>query len=130
MPLGVQPRNEIYLTEMCEILQSFNCYVPSQIDTNKIAVNGGDYQYDNTKLFQLLLFGDQLTVARARSAMLLRDPQLLIEDKLKGFVPTCADWHARICLVEVPYNHKYYIFKLNILPADHLEQVLFQGNSE
>jgi len=91
----------MYLTEMCEILQSFNCYVPSQKVTKQITVHGRDYQYDDSKLFQLLLFGDQLTVARARSAMLLRDPHLLVEDKLTGFVPTCADWHARICLVEV-----------------------------
>jgi len=73
---------------MCEILQSFNNYVPTKRVTNDIRVDGRDYQYNDSKLFQLLLFGDQLTVTRARSAMLLRDPHLLVEDKLTGFVPT------------------------------------------
>ena len=31
---------------------------------------------------QLLLFGDQLTVAHAQSAMLLQDLHLLVKDKL------------------------------------------------
>ena len=63
-----------------------------------IEVDGELYQYDDT---QLLLFGDQLTVAQARSALMLRDPQTVAKDSLKGFVPVIVDWHTRICLLEV-----------------------------
>ena len=38
-------------------------------------VNGKDHEYEDCKLIQLLLFGDQLTVAKARSAAVLHEPQ-------------------------------------------------------
>lgn len=44
--------------------------------------------------------GDQLTVARARSASQLRDNQINARDTLQGFVPVIADWHTQMCLLE------------------------------
>ena len=79
VPLGVQLKNEMYLTEMCDVLDSFTKYVPMEV------------------------FGDQLTVARVRGASMLRDPQLGKKDTLKAYVPTIADWHTRIILLEVSY---------------------------
>ena len=69
--------------------------------TKLLEVRGNLYTYDDSKMIQLLLFGDQLTVARARSASMLRDPQLSKKDALKGCDPVISDWHARICLLEV-----------------------------
>lgn len=68
--------------------------------TKCVELNGKVYFYDDTKLIQLLLFGDQLMVARARSASQLRDAQVNTKDTLQGFVPVIADWHTRICLLE------------------------------
>ena len=53
----------MYLTDMCSVLDSFNAYVPLEESTNCIEVAGDLYFYDDTKLIQLLLFGDQLTAA-------------------------------------------------------------------
>ena len=80
---------------------SFNKYVPMEVRTNSMEVKGNTYTYDNSKMIQLLLFGDQLTVARARGASMLCDPQVGKKDTLKAFVPTISDWHTRICLLEV-----------------------------
>ena len=101
VPIGVQLKNEIYLTEMCSILDSFNVYVPMEESQKCVEVNGQMYYYDDTKLTQLFLFGDQLTVARAHSATQLRDSHTNTKDTLQGFVPVIADWHSRICLLEV-----------------------------
>lgn len=101
VPLGVQLKNEIYLTEMCDVLDSFTKYVPMEVCTDSMEIKGNTYTYDNSKMVQLLLFGDQLTVARARGASMLRDAQVGKKDTLKAYVPTISDWHTRICLLEV-----------------------------
>ena len=91
----------MHLTEMCDVLDSFTKYVPIEVHTNSVEVKGNTYVYDNSKMIQLLLFGDQLTVARAWAASVLRDLQVGKKDTLKAYVPTISDWHARICLLEV-----------------------------
>ena len=53
----------MYLTDMCSVLESFNKYVPMTESSKPIEVDGEIYYYDDTELTQLLLFGDQLTVA-------------------------------------------------------------------
>ena len=89
----------MYLTDMCSVLDSFKAYVPLEESTNYIEVVGDLYFYDDTKLIQLLLFGDWLTAARARSASKLCDTQTKAKDALQGCVPVIADWHTRICLL-------------------------------
>ena len=90
-----------YTSLRCDVLDSFNKYVPMEVHTNSVEVKGNTYIYDNSKMIQLLFFGDQLTVARAWGASMLRDPQVGKKDTLKAFVPTISDWHTRICLLEV-----------------------------
>ena len=54
------------------------------------------------QVFKLFLFGDQLTVARIRSASIIRSTtdQGALE-KFEGFTPAIADWHARACFLDV-----------------------------
>jgi len=101
VPLGVQFKNEAYLVDMSHIMASFNQYVPVEESVTAITLNGKEFTYDSSRLYQLLFFGDQLTVARARGAAVLREPQNKRLDRLEGFVPAIADWHARMCLVQV-----------------------------
>ena len=101
VPLGIQLKNEMYLTEMCAVLDSFSTYVPLQESSKTLEMNGKSYTYDDIKLIQLLIFGDQLTVACICDAEQLRDCQVEAKDTLQGFVAIIADWHSRICLVEV-----------------------------
>ena len=97
----MQLKNEAYLVDMADIMDSFNQYVPSEESITNLNLNGVEYTYDNSKLMQILFFGDQLTVARARGAATLREPQKKCLDRLEGFVPAIADWHARMCLLQV-----------------------------
>lgn len=56
---------------------------------------------DDDELLPPLLFGDQLTVAHARSSAVLRQTHTTALSRLEGFVPCIADWHARMCLLTV-----------------------------
>jgi len=59
-------------------------------------IEGEEYEIDVTKVHKVLLFRDQLTVARIRSAAIIRstsDTGAL--DKFEGLIPAIADWHAR-----------------------------------
>ena len=38
---------------------------------------------------------------QSSGAAVLREPQNKRLDRLEGFVPAIADWHARMCLVQV-----------------------------
>ena len=60
--------------------------------------NGKQGIVDKSKVVQVLLFGDQLTVERVHGAMSLRRSH---KNPLEGFVPAISDWHARVCLLEV-----------------------------
>ena len=84
---------------MAEILDNLNQYIPVHESTMNSTVEGRSYEFDNSKLIQILLFGDQLTVARSRGAATLRDDDKTALDRLEGFVPAVADWHARMCLL-------------------------------
>ena len=86
---------------MSHIMTSFNKYVPVEESVTTIDVNGDEHTYDSSRLYQQLFFGDQLTIARARGAAVLREPQKKRLERLEGFVPTIADWHARMCLLQV-----------------------------
>ena len=101
VPLGIILKNEAKLTEMAEILDNLNQYIPVHESTINRTIEGKSYEFDNSKLIQILLFGDQLTVARSRGAAALRNDDNTPLDRLEGFVPAVADWHARMCLLQV-----------------------------
>jgi len=95
---GVQLKNEAKISDMCHIVNELTKYVPYEEVIESLTVDGEDFSCDKSKLFQLLLFGDQLTIARACSAIVLRCFHPTALSKLKRFVPTIVDWHARQCL--------------------------------
>ena len=99
VPLGIETKNEANLKEMAQILDSLNKYVPVQC--NDSTAEGGI-------LVPRVIFGDQLTVARIRGAAVLRSYHSTVEEKLKGFVGTISDWHARLCLVTVSIKLSKY----------------------
>ena len=97
---------------MCHIVGDLSKYVPSVNDSEE------EPSAATTSVVQLLFFGDQLTVERARGAMVLRSFHEEAVDRLEGFVPAVADWHARMTLVKVCRFHKccmylmMYVFPL------------------
>ena len=56
---------------MCSILGEFGTYVPAIPCTETTIIEEEEYELDVTKLHKVLLFGDQLTVARIRSAAVI-----------------------------------------------------------
>ena len=103
MPLGVISKNENVGGEMIEIMQDLSKYVPFQ--QREAAVNiESTVEVTSVKAFeshQILFGGDQLTVARARSAkrnMANGDSGL---SRLEGFIPVVEDWHSQLTLLSV-----------------------------
>jgi len=92
---------------MSEILLGLNAYIPVQDDLQTVNIDGDTFSNPETKLSPRLLFGDQLTAARARGAAALRIWHKTALDRLEGYVPVTSDWHARLCLVTVRLNIKW-----------------------
>ena len=69
MPLGVQLKNEAKLKEMAQILLALNTYVPFQDEVQTVQIDGESISRPETKLSPCLIYGDQLTVARARGLL-------------------------------------------------------------
>ena len=112
---------------MCHILDELNSYIPVKRQTKRVLIEGEEFEIDDSKVFPILLFGDQLTVARARSASVIRstaDSGAL--DKFKGFVPAITDWHARACFLDVSVininfqNFKFYICVFRLSGKDFI----------
>lgn len=102
VPLGVQPHNENKLVEMAKILEEFHQYVPSIPASETVALEDGSTRsVDTTQFFQLLMGGDQLTVARVRGTAALRATHDSPSERLNGIMPVVADWHARPTLMKV-----------------------------
>lgn len=66
------------------------------------------------RMHQLLFGGDQLTVARARGAIMIRENSEHAQGRLEGFVPVVEDWHAKVCLLEVQSNIQLYNNRIKI----------------
>ena len=94
-------KNETKLNDMADIIEDLSQYVPVHDSTVSADIQGSSYNIDDSKPVKVLFFGDQLTVARARGAALLRDDDKTPLNRLEGFVPAIADWHARMCLMQV-----------------------------
>ena len=102
VPLGVLLYNENKLDEMSKILDHLMALVPTLPKTGQLTLpNGSKLDFDNTQFFQVLMGGDQLTVARVRGTQALRQAQDRPVDRLEGLIPVIEDWHARMALVRV-----------------------------
>jgi L1 cell adhesion molecule like protein len=105
VPLGVQLFNENKLEDMSKILANLHKLVPTREKTGKLTLpNGGTLEFDDTTFFQILLGGDQLTVARARGTQALRASHETARDRLEGIIPVCEDWHSRMTFLRVSIN--------------------------
>ena len=51
--VGLKLKNEAYLVEMGQIMDSFNTYVIIEESFQSLNVNGIDYTYDGSKLMQI-----------------------------------------------------------------------------
>lgn len=103
VPLGVLQRNENKVDEMCEIMDEIHKYVPSRHVTALFPLfhEEDDVEYDDEVFHKILLGGDQVTVARARSSIAARLDHPTLRERLQGLLPVVEDWHAKQCLLKV-----------------------------
>jgi len=107
VPLGVLQRNENKLDQMCDIMEKLHNYVPSK-DVQQwydLFQDGHLIEIDEEIFYQILLGGDQLTVAQARRNAVIRSDHHTSVcsriDCLEGLLPVCKDWYAKQCLLKV-----------------------------
>ena len=114
VPLGIQLHNENKLDEMSKILEKFHQYVPTEPSEGTITLpDDTTRSIDNTLFFQLLMGGDQLTVARVRGTAALRATHDTHLECLSGIVPVIEDWHARMNFMKVLF-HSYVIASFHV----------------
>ena len=87
--------------------ESLSQCIPIHESTRKAIIEGRNFTFDSSKLIQMLLFSDQLTIACSRGAAQLRDDGKAAIDHLNGFTQAIADWHARMCLLQVCTLHTH-----------------------
>ena len=91
--------------------EELNSYIPVKRQIKRIFIEGKEFEIDDSKVFPILLFGDQLTVARGHLALVIRstaDSGAL--DKFKGFSPAITDWHARACFLDASFINTNFHF--------------------
>ena len=91
-------------------MTEFHKYVPTLERTDHLRLpNGSILDFDNSRFDQILFGGDQLTVARARSAQSLRDTHDSAKERLEGLRPVIEDWHGRMTLMNVFHIHVHAV---------------------
>lgn len=100
VPLGVQCKNETKGDDMVDIMSHLHQYVPT-VDR---APDMPSTQYKPSEcvnFHRILVGGDQLTAARARSAKKHMANALTPAGRLEGLVPMAEDWHTKAALLGV-----------------------------
>lgn len=111
VPLGIILKNENKNSEMVEIMSEIHKYVPLKAHnvTYTVADNNEVVSITNDKLHPILLGGDQLTCARARSAKKAKINSVDPSSRLDGIHAVSADWHTKLNLLEVTTVWMRYI---------------------
>ena len=107
VPSGVLPKNETKYEEMMDILQHLQGYVPAIDVKREMKVPGSDepITIDDQRFTTTLMGGDQLTVACARGAQLIRSNTGTNQGSFAGLLPVVEDWHTKLCLMQVYYSY-------------------------
>ena len=113
VPLGVLPKNENKIEDMVCIMEHLHQYVQTLRKEHRVQVSPTSEEdvIQEHKFYQVLLGGDQLTVARARSCQLGRGNSDSALSKLTGLIPVAEDWHTGVVLLVVSYkNNQWELF--------------------
>ena len=82
---------------MMDIMDELHQYVPKKVIERMFEspLDGSSTTYTEDHLHGILLGGDQLTCARARSCQRARMNADRASDALAGLTPCCEDWHTK-----------------------------------
>ena len=86
-----------------DIMDELHKYVPKKTSerTFEVPSDGSKITYKEDHLHDILLGGDQLTCARARSCQRARMNADCASDALAGLAPCCEDWHTKVTFLSV-----------------------------
>ena len=101
-------KNENVLNEMVEVLDELHKYVPTKQTTEEFEVVHGEDEVEHLTLnvdhfHQILLGGDQLTIAQVRGSQRIRNNSENGIACLEGFFPVVEDWHTKMCYMKVSH---------------------------
>ena len=89
---------------MCVIMSELQRYCPFLSFPRVVGLPSGDtLPSKDVKCHEILFGGDQLTRARAVSAIKIRAGHDEVKDQLTGLVPVIEDWHAHQTLLKGMY---------------------------
>lgn len=94
-------KNENITSNMIQIMDELHRYVPTIEEVVAIETEEENIETCEKNVHPIIFGGDQLTVARARSAQTCRSSELDTVKRLEGLVPAFEDWHARMTLIKV-----------------------------
>ena len=88
---------------MVQIMTDIHQYVPQVEYQEQLVVPSTNEMVTvcKARTHKILLGGDQLSQARARTALRVKSNGETPSARLEGFILTVEDWHAKLCLFEV-----------------------------
>ena len=101
--MGIIPKNETKSDEMVDIMAHMHQYVPITESSKEVYVPSLDekVEYHHARCFPIIIAGDQLTAARARSAKKAKINSESPTSRFEGLVPAATDWHTKQALLGV-----------------------------
>ncbi|KAL5474537.1 hypothetical protein EMCRGX_G026495 [Ephydatia muelleri] len=108
VPLGIILKNENKIDEMTEILTDLHQYVPCVTQEESASLSTGQVVTKKTEyMHRILIGGDQLTVARMRSAINIKNNSWTATGRLEGFIPVAEDWHTKAIYLDLIWRYFY-----------------------
>ncbi|KAL5484392.1 hypothetical protein EMCRGX_G020883 [Ephydatia muelleri] len=108
VPLGIILKNENKIDEMTEILTDLHQYVPCVTQEESASLSTGQVVTKKTEyMHRILIGGNQLTVARMRSAINIKNNSWTATGRLEGFIPVAEDWHTKAIYLDLIWRYFY-----------------------
>lgn len=102
MPLGIVLKNEAKGDEMVDIMRHIHQYVPTVEHVEEITLSTGEeVRVCREAMHQILVGGDQMTAARARSAKKAQANGEKPSCRLEGLIAAFEDWHSKANIMGV-----------------------------
>ncbi|KAL5463740.1 hypothetical protein EMCRGX_G032667 [Ephydatia muelleri] len=108
VPLGILLKNENKASDMIGIVNHIHHYVPAVPDIQEQVLSTGEtVDVDQTSLHTILFGGDQLTCARARSAIDNKLNSQTPHKRFMGIEPVIEEWHTKVNFLRVIWKYYY-----------------------
>ena len=99
---------------MVDIMTHLHQYIPAVTSLQQRSISTGTTcTEEKARIHHILVGGDQLTAARARSAIKGKVNSQTPSKRLSGIVPVAEDWHAKANFLGVSHNCLYVICTSN-----------------